>query len=96
MELSALLPIIIYFLLIALIVIVIIFMVKLIITMDKINKVVDNVEQKVNSLNGIFNIIDIASNKVGALYGRVVDFATSAIEKLFLKNKDERKDEEDE
>ena len=57
--LNGVLPIIIYILLIGLLIIGIIIGIKLIITMNKVEKIVNNVEGKVNSLNGLFNIIEI-------------------------------------
>ena len=82
--LKEVLPIFIYILLIALLIIGIIIGIKLIITMNKVEKVVDNVEQKINSLNGLFNIIEVTSGKITGVYERVIDFVGGIIDRLFI------------
>ena len=89
------LPIVIDFLLVIVLIISIILLVKFIITINKVNRIVDNVEDKVNSLNGLFNIVEAASSKVTGIYSKVIDFAASTVEKLFMKNKNKEGDEED-
>lgn len=83
-ALSQILPIVIYILLIGLLIIGIIIGIKLIITMNKVERIVDNVENKVNSLNSVFNIIEIASGKITGVYERIIDFVSSIIDKLFI------------
>lgn len=82
--LKEVLPIFIYILLIALLIIGIIIGIKLIITMNKVEKVVDNVEQKINSLNGLFNIIEVTSGKITGVYEKVIDFIGGIIDRLFI------------
>ena len=82
--LKEVLPIFICILLIALLIIGIIIGIKIIITMNKVEKVVDNVEQKINSLNGLFNIIEVTSGKITGVYERVIDFVGGIIDKLFI------------
>lgn len=89
------LPIVIYFLLIALIIIGIIIGIKVIITMNKVEDIIDNVETKVNSLNGLFNIVEMASSKISGIYERIADFFIGIVDKLIFKKK-ERKEDEDE
>jgi uncharacterized protein YoxC len=62
--LGQMLPIIIYILLIGLLIIGIIIGIKLIITMNKVEKIVDDVDKKVQSLNGFFNAINFATDKI--------------------------------
>ncbi|MBE6148412.1 MAG: hypothetical protein E7167_02835 [Firmicutes bacterium] len=83
--LNQVLPIVIYILLIGLLVIGIIIGIKLIITMNKVEKIIDNVENKVNSLNGVFNIIEMASGKITGVYERIIDIITGVVNKLFLR-----------
>ena len=92
-TLSHVLPIFIYILLIGLIIIGIIIGIKIIITMNKVEKVIDNIEGKVNSLNGLFNIIEVTSGKLTYAYDKVISFITSIVEKVFIKRK-EREDED--
>ncbi len=63
----------------------------MIIMMDKIGVVVDNINNKVNSLNGVFSIIDVTTNKLALISDKVVDAITSLIKKIFNKNKEEER-----
>lgn len=89
-ALQQVLPIFIYILLIGLLIIAIIIGIKLIITMNKVEKIVDNVEGKINSLNGIFNIIDLASGKVSCIYEKIIDILSGTVDKLFFSKKNRR------
>jgi uncharacterized protein YoxC len=91
--LSELLPIIIYILLIALIILLIIISAKLIKTLNKVEVVVDDVDKKVKTLDGIFNFIDAATDKVSLLSDRIIDAISGAVEKVFKSNKTEQIDD---
>jgi len=88
------LPIMIYLLLIALLTIGIILGIKTIITMEKIEKVVDNVNEKVESLNSIFSIIDFTTDKIASFTDKVVEVAGNLFSKVLFRKK--RKDESEE
>lgn len=88
-TLTVSLPVVIYFLLIILLIICIILGIRFIITMKKIENVVDDINDKVQSLNGFFNIIDFATDKVSSLIDVVVNFITNKIGWLFKKKKKE-------
>ena len=92
------LPIIIYILLIIILIIGIILGVKSVITINKVEKVVDDVSEKVESLNNVFQIIDFTTDKIVTLSDKLVDGITSIASKLFFgrKNKKIRKDNENE
>ena len=75
-----------------LLVVLIVLGIKLIITMNKIEKVVDDINVKVNSLNGLFSVIDFTTDKISLLSDKMIDGVTSLFRRLFRK----RKDEEDE
>ncbi|MEG0794257.1 MAG: hypothetical protein RSF02_01325 [Bacilli bacterium] len=79
------LPLIIYILLIALLVIGIVLGIKTIITMDKVEKVVDNVNDKVESLNSVFSIIDFTTDKIATFTDRVVELASNLFSKIWYK-----------
>lgn len=79
------LPIVIYILLIALLVIGIVLGIKTIITMNKVEKVVDSVNDKVESLNSIFSIIDFTTDKIASFTDKVVEVAGNVFGRLFLK-----------
>ena len=88
------LPIIIYILLIILLVIGIILGIKSIITINKVEKVVDDVNEKVESLNGLFQIVDFTTDKLVSITDKVIDGVSSLASRLFFKKK--KNNEEDE
>ena len=64
------LPIVIYILLIIILIIGIVLAIKCLITLDKVEKVVDNVNEKVRALDGVFHIIDTTTDKIVLLTER--------------------------
>ena len=87
------LPIVFYLLLIVLLIVGIILGIKLIITIDEVNAVIEDIRKKVKSLDGIFSVVDIASNKLGLITSRISDWIMSLINKIVsLRN---RKDEDE-
>lgn len=92
------LPIIIYILLIIILIIGIILGIKSIITINKVEKVVDDVNEKVESLNGLFHIVDFTTDKLATITDKIVDSVSSVFSKIFFRKKAKRirKDEEDE
>lgn len=92
------LPLVIYMLLIVLLVVGIVLGIKTIITMNKVEKVVDNVNEKVESLNSIFNIIDFTTDKIAGFTDKLVDMASNLFSKIWFRKsikKEERKNEEE-
>lgn len=85
--LSQVLPIIINFLLIALLFIGIIIGIKIIITMNKVERIIDNVENKIKVLDGVFSVLEIASSKITGVYEKVIDFFGNIVDRLFLGKK---------
>lgn len=81
------LPMILYILGSILLIVLIILGIKLIITMNKIEKVVDDINGKVKSLNGLFSVIDFTTDKLANLSDKVVDTISSFIRKIFKKKK---------
>ncbi len=92
-NLSELLPIIIYILLIIVLIIGIIIGIKFIITMVKVEKVVDDVNDKVQSLNGFFSAIDFTTDKIAMLSDSVVSIITAGLVKIFHIFKGKKKEE---
>lgn len=93
MTLVEVLPIIVYFLLIILLIIGIILGIKLIITIDSVNYLISDVTKKVKSLDNIFNIFDMFSNKVGFLTDSIANFIKGIVNKVVSLKK--RKEEEE-
>ena len=91
MTISEVLPVILYILGAILLVALIVLTVKLIITMNKIEKVVDNITEKVSTLDKLFEIVGLVTGKFTAVTDKIVDVAASLVEKVF-----KRKGEKDE
>ena len=90
------LPILIYVLLSVLLVVLIVLGVKLIDTVNKTNAVLDDIEKKSKSLDGIFSTIDNVTDAVSMVSDRLVDGIAGLIGKLFSLRKKRKKEEEDE
>ena len=93
MTLVEVLPIIIYILLIILIIVGIILGIKFIITIDKINYLVDDVTNKVKTLDTVFNMFNLVNDKLGVLTGKVSELFINLFDKIM--NFKRRKVEED-
>ncbi len=93
------LTIIIYVLLIILIIVAIAIGIKLYVTLSKVNALVDDVTQKVKSLDRVFEIVDVVNDKVAMIGETAVSLLSGAVKKLFKnrkKYKYESEEEEDE
>lgn len=86
------LPIVIYLLLIVILIIGIILGIQSINAMKKVNKVVDDVNNKVESLNGLFSLIDYTTDKLSTFSDMLVEGVSGIISKLFHRKK--KKEEE--
>ena len=91
MEILDVLQVILYILGSILLIVLIVLGIKLIITMNKIENVVDDINVKVNKLNGLFTIIDLTTDKLVLFSDKLVEGISSLIRKLFSKKK--RKDD---
>lgn len=89
--LQTILPLVVYVLLIVILIVGIILGIKFIKTITKIEKVVDDVNEKVESLNGFFHVIDFTTDRIVALTDLIVDKVSMFISKLFSSNKEEVK-----
>ena len=94
MTLNEVLPIILYLLGSILLGILIVLGIKLINVMNKMEKVVDDINTKVSSLNGVFSIIDATTDKLALLSDRMVDSISLIIRKLSAKKKKNNKEKE--
>ena len=91
MTIAEALPILLYILGAILLTCLIVLTIKLIITMNKIEKVVDNITEKVSALDKVFEIVGLVTGKFTAVTDKIVDVISSLLEKIF-----KRKDEIDE
>lgn len=88
------LPIVIYFLLIILLIIGIVLGIKLITTMNKVDKIIDDVNEKLDSMSEVFNIIDFVTGKMSVISETIIGAITTAVSRIFKKfNKESEIDE---
>ena len=85
MSLAEALPVVIYFLLIVLLVVAIWIGIKLIITMNKVDDILEDISEKAKSLDKLFSIIDFATDRVSMVSDTVISFISGAINKIFKK-----------
>ena len=81
---------------IALLIVLIVLGIKLIFFVDRANVVIGDIERKTQSLNGLFNVIDVVTDTLSCLSDTVVDSVVSGISRLFPKKKKKMKKEIDE
>ena len=89
MELNTFLPILLYILGIILMTVLIILGIKIIQMMDKMDRIMDNIEDKVNSLNGVFAVINKTTDSIDLISSKVVGVVTNTIGRLFRRKKKE-------
>ena len=79
-----------------LLVVLIVLGIKLIISVDKFNLILDNLEKKLKTVDNVFNVIDKVADSCALLSDRLVEFLSSFVSKLFVnrKNKKEKIEEE--
>lgn len=83
------LPIIIYILLIILISFCIYFVIRAIKIADQVNLLLEDVQNKISSLNTFFKVINFTTEKINAISEKVIDTVISFFGRLFHKRKDE-------
>ncbi len=87
--------ILIYIALIVFIIALIVLCIKLIGTLGKVDKLVDNVTKKAESLDGVFNMIDYTTSKFGAI-GETIAGYLGGLVKKFIKRKENKYESEEE
>ena len=88
MDAKELLVIVLYIGLITLVIVSIVLMLRLIKTLNKVDKVVDDAYDKVGKLNGLFNIIDTTTDAIASFSNLFVEGISNGISKIFTKKKD--------
>lgn len=89
MTFMEILPMIIYLLLIVLLIILIVLGIKIIIVVDKTDKLLTDVQDKVSSFNGVFKLIDLTSEKISVGVSTIIENIIRLVNKLFKKRKDD-------
>ena len=88
MTVNEILPVVLYILGAILLVALIVLTVKLTITVHKIDKIVDNITEKVTALDGVFSIVSAVSNKFTFITDKVVNIIYALIEKITKRKED--------
>ena len=90
--LSELLPIVLYFLGAILLLVIIILLTKLVGTVDRLNVLLDDIERKSQSLNGLFDAIENVGSTISKANNGIANFVTKLVSKLLkAKRKMKRK-----
>lgn len=89
------LPIVIYMLIAILLVVLIILGIKLIDTANKTNAVLDDIEQKSKTLDGLFGTVDRITDAFTVVSDKVIDGIAGLIGKAFSFKKKKKEEEED-
>ena len=88
MNIVDILPVIIYILLIVMLIILIILGIKLIMVINKTDKLIVDVQNKVDSFNGVFKLIDLTSEKLSMGITVIAEWLIGLINKIFRKRKE--------
>lgn len=94
-DLSTVLPILLYLAGLVLLIVLIIVGIKLIGLLDKFDRIADNVEVKITSLDGAFNIVDKFSDSVAMVSDSLVSGTVKLLSNVFGKNKSSKEDEDE-
>jgi len=79
--------ILVYIALIVFIIALIVLCIKLIGTLNRADRLIENITKKAESLDGVFEMIDYTSSKFGAIGETVVGFFNGIVKKIFHKKK---------
>lgn len=90
--LNVVFPVILYTLGAILLIVLIILCLKVIGTLKKVDKVVDDVENKVGKLDGVFSIIDKSTDAVSLVSDKIIDFVSSSVMKIFSRKKNKKEE----
>ena len=93
--LNELFPVIIYILSSILLIALIVLTIKVIHTIKKVDKVVDDIDTKSKKLNGVFDMVDNAADTLAVISDKMVGFVVNGITSIFSK-KNKKEDKENE
>jgi len=86
-NIESILPIILYISLIVLVIVLIVLGIRLIKTLTKVDRVIDDVEKKMTKVNGVFNIIDKTADIASTISDKVIGSISNVIKAIFRKKK---------
>ena len=89
MTFVELLPMIVYILLIVLLIVLIVLGIKLIMVVDKTDKLMADIQEKVSSFNTVFSLISLTSDKLTSGITTIVDNIIGLFNRIFNKREEE-------
>lgn len=92
-NLETFLPIILYLCLIVLVIVFVVLGIRLIRVLDKLDETLDDVNKKIQSVDGVFNIIDKTTGIANTLSDKIIDGIVGFASHLFKKKKGNDEDE---
>lgn len=92
-DLSVVLPAILYICLIVLVIILIVFVIRLIRTLNKVDDLLDDCNRKLIKLDGMFSLIDSATDYASSLSDKVISYISNGVNVLFRRKKGKKEDE---
>ena len=84
------LPVLVYSLLSVLIVVLIVLGIRLLETVNRVNKLLDDVEKKMDSMNGLFNVMDFVTTKATVLTDTIASTIIGVVSNLVKKRKQKK------
>ena len=90
-TLDIVLPVLLYTFGIILLIVLIILVIKLIMMLEKVDRIVDNGEGKVNSLDGLFMLIDKTTDSIALFSDSIVNALAGLVYRLFGKKAKKKK-----
>ena len=93
-DINSFFMILIYILGSILLVVLIVLGIKLINTVTKIDKLLDETHSKIKSLDRMFNIVDVITDSMAIISDKIVDAICYWIKKIFIKEKGKEEDYE--
>lgn len=90
------LPAVMYSLLIVLIIVLIILGIRTLETVTRINTLLDDLEKKMDSMSGLFNVMDFITTKAIVVTDTIASTIMGTIKSLVKKRKQKKEDVEDE
>ncbi|MBR1386384.1 MAG: hypothetical protein IJ568_06105 [Bacilli bacterium] len=84
-------PLVLYFLGAVLLGVFIVLVVKLVSTVEKVNILLDDIEGKSQSLNGLFDAIEHVGDTISSANNKVTGFVASIVNKIFKQKRKNKK-----
>lgn len=93
-DLEVVLPAILYICLIVFVIVLISFIIKLHKTLNKVDDILEDCNRKLIKLDGVFNLIDSATDYASGLSDKIVNAISNGINALFRRKKGRKDDEQ--